>query len=190
MEGGAAIAGLQDAATQQGAMAGGQEVSTRFEQDQREHEGLMQAVGTGYGIDALADSGYEGAARGATQESVADARLDFANEMRRHQRNQNIAGTIVGAALGGWGAAAAGGSAAAGAASGAASTTAASENYALSSANEAGTSDGRYDAQDMQALHDATYRTARGHERATLEQAAQDDQGGFWYNVVRSGAGR
>ena len=101
MEGGAAIAQLQDAATQQGAMTGVGEAQGQFEQDQREHAGLMQAVATGHGVDALADRGYRDMAQGATQESIGDAQIDFANEMRRQQRNQALARMAAGAAIGG-----------------------------------------------------------------------------------------
>lgn len=169
MEGGAAIAQLQDAATQQGAMTGVGEAQGQFEQDQREHAGLMQAATTGHEVDALADHGYRDMAQGATQESIGDAQIDFANEVRRQQRSQALSRMVAGAAIGGGFAMAGGGSAAQ------AASTAANTATTMQQAGQA------YDgtSPELQTSLDSN----RGLSQAIAEpggpQGQQEDPG-FW----------
>lgn len=171
MEGGAAIAGLQDAASEQATMAGVGEAERRFEQDQRGHGGLMQAVSTGHGVDALADSGYRSMAQGATQESIGDAQADFAEELREQRERQNLARTAVGAAMGGVA------SGLGGAAQGAQAANTMSQNW-----NARGMQNPRLTEED-QAVNQATATASRNIYQSQLEDEIYGDDP--MRNVIR-----
>lgn len=108
MAGGGAISRLQDASTQQALMTAGGIAGGQVDLDRREHGGLMQAVATGHGVDSLADGGHRDAARGATQSSINAMQKDYANNVRRMERGQEIAGAAASLAAGYFGGPAAG----------------------------------------------------------------------------------
>ena len=108
MAGGGAISRLQDASTQQALMTAGGIAGGQVDLDRREHGGLMQAVATGHGVDSLADGGHRDAARGATQSSINAMQKDYANNVRRMERGQDIASAALSVAAGSFGGPAAG----------------------------------------------------------------------------------
>ena len=95
MAGGGAISRLQDASTQQALMTAGGIAGGQVGLDRREHGGLMQAVATGHGVDSLADGGHRDAARGATQSEINSMQKDYANNVRRMQRGQEVGSTVL-----------------------------------------------------------------------------------------------
>lgn len=183
MEGGAAVAGLQDAASQQAAMTGVGEAEGLFEEDQQEHSGLMQAISTGHGVDALADEGYRSMTQGATQESIGDAQLDFADEMAEQKSRQTLGRMAVGAAIGGAAGPAAGGSAGMGALRGAQTAAGMSSGWSARGQHNPRLTD------QHQAVNRATATTARNHFQQQMQNTYGRDP--MWDAVrgAASGAG-